>query len=249
MSQKKAAIVLAAGKGTRMKSDLPKVLHQINGKPIIHFVIETLQSLKLDKIIVVIGYKGELVEESLKDFEVEFVWQREQLGTGHAVMMAKENLNDFEGSTLIALGDVPFLSSGTIKRLFTPLEDSETKAVCLSAILEEGGNYGRIVRDGDSDRMKAIVEAKDADDTILRINEINTGTFCFDNRTLFDTLEHIKNDNAQNEYYLTDCVKILFDNKMPVSVITCDDPAEGEGINSVEQLNQLAEKFKNRIKN
>lgn len=244
---KKAAVILAAGKGTRMKSDLPKVLHTIKGKPMIQLVVETLQSLHFDKIIVVIGFKGEMVQDALKNHNVNFVWQHEQNGTGHAVMMAKEELAGFSGNTLIALGDVPFLSGGTIKRLIDVLENSDSKASCLSAIVAEPKGYGRIIRDGNTEYLKEIVEAKDATEEQLKVDEINTGTFCFDNKTLFDSLEKIGNDNSQGEYYLTDCVKVLYDNEMPVSVVVAEDPDEGEGINSIEQLEVLTEKFKDRI--
>lgn len=226
-----------------MKSDLPKVLHPVDGKPMITTVLDTLTSVDIDKIIVVIGYKGELVEEAVKDYPVTCVWQHEQKGTGHAVMVTEDALGDFDGNTLIALGDVPFLQAGTINRLFDTMESENTKAACLSAIVAEPKGYGRVVRDDDQRFLKAIVEAKDASDEILKLNEINTGTFCFDNKTLFDSLKKINNENAQKEYYLTDCVKVLYDNDMPVSVMVVDDPDEGEGINSVEQLNTLVAKF------
>lgn len=244
---KKAAVILAAGKGTRMKSELPKVLHDIKGKPMIQMVVETLQKLNFDKIIVVIGFKGEMVESALADYPVEFVWQREQNGTGHAVMMAKDALADFDGNTLIALGDVPFLSAETIQRLIDVLEQTESKATCLSAIVAKPKGYGRIIREKGTDNLKEIVEAKDATEEQLLIDEINTGTFCFDNKILFESLEKIGNDNSQGEYYLPDCAKVLYSNDMPVSVVVADDPDEGEGINSVEQLAVLVEKFKDRL--
>ncbi len=244
---KKAAVILAAGKGTRMKSELPKVLHEIKGKPMIQFVVETLQKLNFDKIIVVIGFEGEMVKTALESYPVEFVWQNEQNGTGHAVMMAKDALSGFDGNTLIALGDVPFLSSGTIQRLIDVLEQTDAKASCLSAIVAEPKGYGRIIREEDTVKLQEIVEAKDATDEQLLVDEINTGTFCFNNQILFESLEKIGNNNSQGEYYLTDCVKVLYDNGMPVSVVVADDPDEGEGINSVEQLAVLSEKFKDRI--
>ncbi len=244
---KKAAVILAAGKGTRMKSDLPKVLHEIKGKPMIQYVVETLQKLHFDKIIVVIGFKGEMVEQSLASYPVEFVWQHEQNGTGHAVMMAKDALADFDGNTLIALGDVPFLSSGTIQRLIDVLEQTDAKASCLSAIIEEPKGYGRIIRETGTSNLQEIVEAKDATEEQLKVTEINTGTFCFENSVLFESLTKIGTDNSQGEYYLTDCVKVMYDNDMPVSIVVADDPDEGEGINSVEQLAYLSEKFKDRM--
>lgn len=243
MSAPRAAIVLAAGKGKRMKSEIPKVLHRLHGKPMITMVVETLMSLKFVKIVVVVGFKGELVEEELSAYPVSIVWQREQLGTGHAVMMARGELGDFDGTTLVALGDVPFLSAGTIENLFSKHEGTKAKATCLSAILDNPYGYGRIVRDGDSDILKEIVEHKDASEKILAIREINTGTFCFDNKLLFDTLDQIDNNNSQGEYYLTDCVKIMYNNGFRVSVVAAADPDEGLGVNSAEQLEELSGKF------
>jgi bifunctional UDP-N-acetylglucosamine pyrophosphorylase/glucosamine-1-phosphate N-acetyltransferase len=243
MAEQKAAVVLAAGKGKRMESDLPKVLHRIHGRPIITILLDTLKALKFDRLIVVIGFKGEMVQKELADYPVEFAWQREQLGTGHAVMMAREQLEDFEGTTLVALGDVPFLSADTIGRLLEVHSQTGAKATCLSAIVDDPKGYGRIIRDGDSDRLKAIVEHKDASDQVLKIKEINTGTFCFDNKLLFESLNQINNDNAQGEYYLPDCVKVLYNKGLRVSVVTARDADEGLGVNDVDQLDQLAKKF------
>lgn len=247
MPEPRAAIVLAAGKGKRMKSDLPKVLHKIHDKTIIATVIDTLMSLRIERIVVVVGYKGEMVEKELANYPVSFAWQKEQLGTGHAVMMTREAMADFKGTTLVALGDVPFLSPGAIEKLFEVHDRTKAKATCLSAILEDPSGYGRIIREGDSDILKEIVEHKDATEEQRQIKEMNTGTFCFDNKVLFDTLTSINNENSQGEYYLTDCVKILYRNKMRVSVTPLDDPDEGLGVNSVEQLEALAKKFANRI--
>lgn len=246
MSDKRAAVVLAAGKGKRMKSDLPKVLHGINGKSMIRYVVENLVSLDFDKIIVVVGHKGELVEKELADYPaVNIVWQNEQLGTGHAVMMAKDELKDFEGTTLIALGDVPFLQPETISRLTASLSEKNARAACLTVILDDSSGYGRIIRDGDF--MKEIVEDKDATDDVRAIKEINTGTFCFDNQLLFETLDNIDNSNSQGEYYLTDCVKLLFDKGLPVVAVVAENPYEGMGVNSEDQLMELAEKFKDNL--
>ena len=243
MSHSKACIVLAAGKGKRMKSDLPKVLHDINGEPIIRILVDTLKAVRFDRIVVVIGFKGEMVQDALKDYDVDFAWQREQLGTGHAVMMAKEHLADFEGTTLVALGDVPFLSQGSIERLFDIHDKNKATSTCLSAILDDATGYGRIVRQPGTDTLKEIVEDKDASPEIAQIKEINTGTFCFDNQALFETLDLINSDNAQGEYYLTDTIKIMHDKGLRVSVVAAENPDEVRGINSVEQLNLLAKKF------
>jgi len=243
VSQKRAAIILAAGKGKRMKSELPKVLHQIHGRPMIRILLDRLRSMDFERIVVVIGHEGEMVREALSEYEVEFAWQREQLGTGHAVMMTRDLLGTFDGTTLVAAGDVPFLSIDSIAGLFDTHLQTASAATCLSAVFDDPTGYGRIIRDGDSNRLKAIVEHKDASDEIRRIGEINSGTFCFDNRKLFEVIEEIGSDNAQGEYYLTDAVKILHDKGMRVSVVAAANPDEVRGVNSVEQLNELASRF------
>ena len=247
MPDKKAAIILAAGKGERMKSDTPKVLHEIKGRPLIEILLDTLTAMDFDRIVVVIGYKGEMVQKALEKYSVSFVWQREQLGTGHAVMMAREALADFDGVTLVALGDVPFLSEESIGRLLGSYTDAGASASCLSAILHDPKGYGRIVRDGDSDILKAIVEHKDASEDVLAIKEINTGTFCFDTRRLFEALDQVGNNNAQGEYYLTDTIKIMNESGLRVSVVAAEDPDEVRGVNSTEQLDYLAQHFAEKL--
>ena len=212
MIEKKAAVILAAGKGKRMKSDLPKVLHTVGDKPIISILLDTLKPLEFERTVVVIGYRGELVEKELAGRNISFAWQREQNGTGHAVMMAREALADFEGTTLVALGDVPFLSRASIDQLFEQHRSAQAAATCLSAILDNPTGYGRIVREKDSSILKDIVEDRDASPEVREICEINTGTFCFDNRLLFEALDEIDDDNAQGEYYLTDTINVLRNN-------------------------------------
>ncbi|UCD64521.1 MAG: NTP transferase domain-containing protein [Candidatus Zixiibacteriota bacterium] len=246
MAEPRAAIVLAAGKGKRMKSDLPKVLHEIHGRPMIEMVLRTLAAFSFERTVVVVGFKGEMVEKAASGFAVDIARQREQLGTGHAVMMTEKQLADFDGTTLVALGDVPFLTAGTIEKLFETHRKTGAKATCLSAIVPDPTGYGRIVRDGDTDILKEIVEHRDASEELRRVNEINTGTFCFDNRLLFETLKAIDNDNDQGEYYLTDCVKIMYNKGFRVSVVAAEDADEGLGVNSLEQLEQLSRKFASR---
>jgi bifunctional UDP-N-acetylglucosamine pyrophosphorylase/glucosamine-1-phosphate N-acetyltransferase len=236
VSSKKAAIILAAGKGKRMKSDLPKVLHCIGGRPMVSRLLDTLLPLGFEHTIVVIGHRGDLVREALKDYPVDYAWQREQLGTAHAVLMAKDQLGNFDGTTLVAAGDVPFLSVSSVERLFSVHERTSAAATCLSAVFADPTGYGRILRDGDSDFLQAIIEQKDASEDILRIKEINSGTFCFDNRRLFDIIEQIDNKNAQGEFYLTDAVKIMHDKGLKVAVVKAASPDEVVGVNSKEQL-------------
>ena len=243
MTGKRAAIVLAAGKGKRMKSDLPKVLHRIDGRPMVSILLDTLVRMKFDRIVVVIGHKGEMVQQELADYPVEFVWQREQKGTGHAVMMAREVLGDFDGTTLVAAGDVPFLSKESIEGLFDAHVRNQASATCLTAIFDDPTGYGRVIRDQGGDMLEAIVEHKDAAEDILRIKEINTGILCFNNEQLFAALEKIDDNNAQGEYYLTDTVKIMHTSGLRVAVETAENPDEVLGINSVEQLTTVAGKF------
>jgi bifunctional UDP-N-acetylglucosamine pyrophosphorylase/glucosamine-1-phosphate N-acetyltransferase len=243
---KKAAIILAAGKGKRMKSDLPKVLHTINGRPLVSILLDTVAKLEFERIVVVIGHQGEQVKEKLRKYPVEFAWQHEQKGTGDAVKAAERLMADFEGTTVVINGDVPFLSTDSINKLLDQHEKTGAAATCLSAFPHNPREYGRIIRDGDTDRLKRIVEYNDASPEIRQIREINTGTFCFDNQLLFDALRDVRDNNVQGEYYITDVIKILHDRGHRVSVVTIDNPDEAEGVNSVEELEQMATIFGNR---
>jgi bifunctional UDP-N-acetylglucosamine pyrophosphorylase/glucosamine-1-phosphate N-acetyltransferase len=243
LNPKRAAVILAAGKGKRMKSDLPKVLHPIHGRPMIKLLLDRLVPLSFEKIILVIGHEAEMIEAELADYPVTFALQTEQLGTAHAVGMAADQLADFDGTTLVAAGDVPFLSIESIENLFKVHEQTNAAATCLSAVFDDPTGYGRIVRQEGTDFIKDIIEHKDASPEVLAIQEINTGTFCFDNRRLFETIDEIGNDNAQGEYYLTDAVKLLYRKGLPVSVVQASNPDEVCGINSVDQLEALARKF------
>ncbi len=243
MKIRKAAVVLAAGKGKRMKSDLPKVLHEIHGRPMICRLLDTLLDIQFERVVLVIGHKAELVREALVDYPVKFVLQEQQLGTGHAVGMARPELADFDGITLVAAGDVPFLSKGSIENLFEVHTRTKAAATCLSAVFDNPSGYGRIIRQQGTDFLEAIVEHKDATTEQLQIREINTGTFCFDNRLLFEAIDQIGCENSQQEYYLTDAVHILHSKGHPVSVVKAANPDEVLGVNSVEQLDYLAGKF------
>ncbi len=239
MTNKKAAIILAAGKGKRMKSDLPKVLHSINNKPLIRILMETMTKLSLDRLAVIVGFKGEMVIEELTDFDTDFVWQKKQLGTGHAVKQTQELFKNFDGTVLVAAGDVPFLSSQTIERLFEIHDKNQASATCLSAEFDDPTGYGRIVRKENSNILLDIVEDKDASPEIKIIKEINSGTFCFNCLDLFDALQKIGNENSQQEYYLTDTIKILQQGGKKCAVTRASNPIEVAGINSIEQLKSL----------
>ncbi len=248
MNQKIAAIILAAGKGKRMKSDLPKVLHKINGVSIIRLLLNNLSAVPFDRIIMVIGYKGDLVIEELSDSDVEFVWQKEQLGTGHAVLIAEDILKNFDGTILVAAGDAPFLKAATVKDLFEIHNRNKASATCLSAVFDDPAGYGRIVRKDNSDILLDIVEHKDADEEIRKIAEINSGTFCFNSRDLFGALHEIGNDNVQKEYYLTDTIRILRGWNKTCAVWKAADPTEAIGVNSANQLKEAERAIRQKKK-
>lgn len=226
-----------------MKSDLPKVLHPIHGRPLIKILLDTLAQLEVDRTVVVVGHKGEEVQAALVDYPVQFAWQREQLGTGHAVMMARDLMADFKGVTLVVAGDVPLLSLASIHQLFEVHSRTGAVATCLSAVFADPKGYGRIIRGSQPDQLLDIVEHKDASEEILKITEVNSGTFCFDNQALFGVIDKLGNDNAQREYYLTDAVKILNHNGLRVSVVGAERPEEVLGVNSAEDLEALSARF------
>lgn len=234
-----AAVILAAGLGKRMKSDLPKVLHQIGGRYIVDYVIDNVKAAGVTDIVLVIGHKHELVKEKLADRGVKFALQVPQLGTGHAVQMAVPYLGDFSGDLLVLCGDMPLVSTKTILDFMKMRQQTEAAAVVLTVILKNPGSYGRIVRD-DGGFLKAIIEYRDADDATRQINEVNTGAYCFDFKALVTVLNQLNSENAQAEYYLTDTISLLKSKGLKVAALVSDDPDEGLGINSVEELAHIS---------
>jgi UDP-N-acetylglucosamine diphosphorylase/glucosamine-1-phosphate N-acetyltransferase len=232
------ALILAAGKGKRMKSDLPKVLHKLGGKPMVEYVVETAKKVGVERIILVIGHQWEETQKLLKHLPVEFVIQKEQLGTGHAVMQAKDHLVGFDGDVLILSGDVPLLTSNTVKKLLEEHRAKKAKATVLTAIIEDPSGYGRIIRNKDG-MVERIVEDKDASADEKKVKEFNTGTFCFDSRSLFSVLDRITADNKQGEYYLTDALTLLREENLPVGAVVAANPQEILGINSQEELERM----------
>lgn len=232
------AIILAAGKGVRMQSDMPKVFHNLAGKPMLAHVIEAVRKAGIERVLVVVGHKKELIKDYFKDWEVIFVDQNEQLGTGHAVMQAEPYLKDFNGTVLVLAGDVPLISPETIKKLVAFHLQHKAAATDLTATLDDAGNYGRIVRKMDGEIVK-IVEKKDATPEELMLTEINTGTFCFDSKALFGALKEVKAENAQKEYYLTDTIHILRSKKLPVFACLTNNSDEVLGVNTKEELAYL----------
>ncbi|MBD3232549.1 MAG: NTP transferase domain-containing protein [candidate division Zixibacteria bacterium] len=234
----KAAIILAAGKGKRMKSDLPKVLHKLNGKPIVDYVIDNVRSAGYNKVILVIGHGRELVKKELSDRDLEFAIQAEQLGTGHAVKCAEPFLTEFDGTVLVLAGDMPLISPTTINKLTDTHAHSKAAATVLSVKLPDPTGYGRIVRNERGEFIR-ITEERDATPDIKRINEVNTGIICFDAKPLFEAIALLRCDNEQGEYYLTDCIEIYVDKGVKVSAVVADDYREGMGINSIDQLKEV----------
>lgn len=245
MTRKKSAIILAAGKGTRMNSDLPKVLHTISGKPLIRHLLETISKLDFDKIVVVVGHKGEQVIEEIKDFKVECVWQKDQRGTGHAVLMAREIFENYDGDIIVAAGDVPFLSAESINLVFDTHHKFNASATCLTAEYDDPEKYGRIIRKPGTQILLDIIEYKDADPETLKIREVNSGTFCFVCRDLFSVLPKISYDNAQKEQYLTDTIKLLNAEGKTCVAVKSANPVEVKGVNSAEELLDLEKEIKN----
>ena len=235
------AIVLAAGKGTRMKSDLPKVLCQVLGRPLVHYVIDALRSAGVGKIIVVVGYKSELVRESLKDYpNIEFVEQTEQLGTGHAVMVCRDQIKDFAGPVFIVAGDSPMLQASSLKAIIDRYHRSD--AICLLGTLlhDNPHGLGRIVRDADG-KFSGIVEHKDCSDEQLQINEVNMSTYLIDCQHLLSALQDINQENSQGEYYITDVPGILIARGEGVNAEPVLQPCEALSVNTVEQLQVVEE--------
>jgi len=239
------SIILAAGKGERMKSDLPKVLHHLAGKPLLAYVLDTVESLNLARTGVVVGYQGEKVIYFLGDKDVEVIWQKEQLGTGHAVMQAEPFFRDFSGDILVLCGDVPLLRAQTIISLLRTHQEKKAKATVLTAILEDPRGYGRIIRKKDGS-VERIVEDKEATPEEKKIREINTGEICFSAPSLFSALKKVRSDNLQKEYYLTDVLEILREEGEKVEALEVQNPWETKGVNSIQELIQMEEYLANR---
>ena len=227
------ALILAAGKGTRMKSDLPKVLHTCCGKPMVSHVIEAARAAGADRVVVIAGYKSEMVHEELKD-TVLYAEQTEQLGTGHAVMCAEPQLTE-EGETLILCGDTPLVTADTLKKLCEAHRAAGNGVTVLSAILDDPTGYGRIIRDADGAFLK-ITEHKDCTEEERLTKEINAGMYLFDTAMLRDSLSKLTNDNAQGEYYLTDTIEIIKSAGGRVDAMPVSDTNEILGVNTKDQL-------------
>ena len=233
----KCALILAAGQGTRIKSNLPKVLHKVCGKEMVNHVIDTMRKAK-------IGRGADLVKEKTASRNVSYSLQEEQLGTGHAVKCAINFLKGKKGIVGVFAGDAPLIKSETIEKLFDTHIENNNSATLLSSIVEDPTGYGRIVREGNE--VLKIVEHKDCTEEELKINEMNAAIYCFDIENLLSSLEKLSNDNKQGEYYLTDVIGILKDEDKKVGALSIDYE-ETIGVNSRVQLAEAEEVLRKRI--
>lgn len=233
------AVILAAGKGVRMNSDLPKVFHKIAGKPMLEYVIRAVRRAGIKDICVVVGHKRELIQNYLKHWEVGFAIQEEQLGTAHALLQAGEYLKDFSGVVLVLAGDMPLIKPQTIKSLVEFHKKKKAAATVLTAVLDDAASFGRIIRDKNR-RLIRIVEKKDASLEELEIKEVNTGIYCFSGNKLFAALEEVRPENVQKEYYLTDVIEIFRKKRQLVYAFSVKDPKEALGVNTKEELENVS---------
>lgn len=244
--RKVATIILAAGQGTRMNSEKPKVIFELAGKPMINRVVETAKKVDSDLIVVVVGYKKDMLIDTIPaNDKIKFVEQIEQNGTGHAVIVTKKEFKEFSGDVFVLCGDVPLLRHQTLERMLQHHRKKNAACTVLTAVMNDALRYGRIVRNKDNS-VQRIVEFKDATDQEKQIMEINTGIYCFDAQSLFLALEKVTNNNNQKEYYLTDTLEILNEEKKLVTSVILEDMIEASGVNSRKQLSNLENEFYRR---
>lgn len=230
------AIVLAAGAGVRMNSDLPKVVHQACGRSLVQWVTRALRQAGVRRIVVVVGFRAELVRAALaEEADVEFVEQTQRLGTGHAVQVCREALADYDGPVVVVTGDSPLVQAESLRELLD--EYQRSRAACLLGTLHKADptGLGRIVRDSQG-KFQGIVEQKDATDEQRRITEVNMSTYVFESRLLFRALGQLRNENRQGEYYLTDVPSILAGEGHDVRALPVLRPCESFSVNTPEEL-------------
>jgi bifunctional UDP-N-acetylglucosamine pyrophosphorylase/glucosamine-1-phosphate N-acetyltransferase/UDP-N-acetylglucosamine pyrophosphorylase len=235
MSQK-VAVVLAAGKGTRMKSELPKVLIEICGRPMIEYVLDSLAQVGFDRVVLVVGYRADDVKKVLRDrTNLTFALQEQQNGTGHAVMMCRQVLAEHDGPVAVVTGDAPLLQAESLEKLLAEFELRRPACVMGTIHKENPAGLGRIVRDAAGDFV-GIVEEKDATEEQRRITEVNMSCYVFDCRALLAALDELRPDNAQGEYYITDCPGLMQREGKVVLALPVLKPIEALGVNTMDEL-------------
>ena len=236
------ALILAAGKGTRMKSELPKVIHKVNGIPMVKKILNELEKLETEENILILGHKKEEILKELGD--IKYVVQEEQLGTGHAIMQAESLLKDYDGDVMILCGDTPLLRYETLKKMYETHKKSGVATTILTSIYENPFGYGRIVKSGE--KVKAIVEEKEADEETKKIKEVNAGVYCCNAKELFEALKKVTNNNEKGEYYLTDIVGIQVGEGKEVASFVLEDNREILGVNSKVELAEASKILRER---
>ena len=244
---KRYAVILAAGKGSRMKSkrdDVSKVSYPILGQPLVKYVVNALKPLGLEKLIAVVGFGGKTSEQIVKD-DCEVVWQHEQKGAGHAVMMCAPILEGKEGETIICCGDTPLLSSETLEKMFKYHEEKHNDLTVMTFIKDDPFGYGRIIKE--NGRFMRIVEQRDTNEETAKVKEVNAGVYIFNNKALFEALTHLTTDNAAGEYYITDAIEIFVKEGLVTDTFLVGDMTETLGVNDRVQLATAAKLLQKRI--
>ncbi|MEH7335664.1 bifunctional UDP-N-acetylglucosamine diphosphorylase/glucosamine-1-phosphate N-acetyltransferase GlmU [Neobacillus drentensis] len=239
------AVILAAGQGTRMKSKLYKVLHPVCGKPMVEHVVDQVEKLNVQEMVTIIGHGAEMVQGQLGS-RSHYALQEQQLGTAHAVMQAAGMLEGKEGVTIVVCGDTPLIKAETMESLFKHHEELKAKATILTARIDDPTGYGRIIRN-EKGLVEKIVEHKDATEDERKVNEINTGTYCFDNAALFEALKNVSNDNVQGEYYLPDVIEILKKQGEIVTAFQTNTIEETLGVNDRVALSEAERIMRTRL--
>ncbi len=245
LAKRMAAVIMAAGKSTRMKSALPKAAHAICGKPMTRWIVDACVEAGVRDVIVVVGFEADKVKQALGD-DIAYAEQTKQLGTGHACIQAMAHIPRQAGHVLVLPGDTPLITPDALRLLIDAHAAEHNSATLLTAVLDDATHYGRVVRDA-AGAVTKVVEAKDADAKTLAIREINTSIYCFGRAELAGSLSRLSNDNAQGEYYLTDVVEMLSSAGKRVGAVIAEDPADTLGINNRIELAQAASIMRKRI--
>ena len=239
MNKELRVIILAAGKGTRMNSDLPKVLHKLKGKPLLDYVIDESELLNPKEIILVVGFKKDrVIKHTEKRINLKYATQIEQLGTGHAVLQTNELLKNRKGHILILYGDVPNIKASTLQPIIDDHISNNRDLTLITAEIDDPTGYGRIIRDKNDNLLK-IIEEKDCNDIEKKIKEWNPGIYIFKIPEVFKILDDIKTNNASKEYYLTDAIGLAQQSNMQIKAIKIANSNEVVGVNTADQLEEL----------